>query len=85
VSGHLEATRFVVTTSELTGVQIDMGGQMDLHQGEISDNPIGAAVAEEGYDFSRLSDQVAYRNNGVNLDARSLPLPTAIDSVTGGT
>src|SRR3990170_1141316 len=41
----------------------------------VSDNPVGANVQSDGYDFMRLSDCVAYPRNGTNLDPGSLPVP----------
>lgn len=71
----LEMSRFLVARAALTGVQLARDGEMDLHEGEVSDCPIGANVQTEGYDAARLSDRVVYRRNGANLDAAELLVP----------
>lgn len=69
------ATRFVVAGHALAGVQLARAGVMDLHGGEIARNPIGANVQTEGFDLTRLTDGVVYRDNGVNLDASMQYVP----------
>ncbi len=69
------ARSFRVSRSALAGVQVAVDGQLDLSTGEVSFSPIGANVQVEGYDVDRLSADVAYRENGVNLDAAELPVP----------
>jgi hypothetical protein len=61
------------------GVQFPVGGTMDLHDGRVSLNAVcGANVQTEGFDISRLMDDVLfYDNNGMNLDMDELPVPQA--------
>ncbi len=73
---------FRITRSALAGLQLAEGGQIDLHHGEVSSGPIGVNVQVDGYDFDRLSDEVVYRDNGVNLDAAELPVPDPTASVS---
>lgn len=68
---------FVVTRSALVGLQIGPGAQMDATRGEVTSNPIGANVQSPGFDVARLSQDVVFRDNGVNLDSQMLPLPEA--------
>jgi len=81
LNATVEARSFRITTSALAGVQLATDGEMDLYDGEVSGGPIGANVQVDGYDFDRLSNRVAYRDNGVNLDATELPVPDPVTSV----
>jgi hypothetical protein len=54
---------------------------MDLAVGEVVDCAIGACIQVEGYDVSRLSADVAYRDNVANLAATSLPIPQAAEGL----
>lgn len=73
----LEATGFIFADNVLCGVQMGNGGTMDLHDGTVARNPIGANIQTEGFDASRLQDGVVYVDNDRNLDAAMLPLPDA--------
>jgi hypothetical protein len=88
--GVLQLTRFVVAQNALCGVQLavgsdpvtgaplDDGATIDLHDGEVRGNPIGANVQVDGYDVSRLSDTVRFYDNERNLDSTALPVPESI-------
>jgi hypothetical protein len=73
--GPIDGRRFEVADSALAGVQVSVGGEMDLSTGEVRGSPVGANVQPEDYDISRLMDEVRYLDNGLNLDSTSLPLP----------
>jgi hypothetical protein len=75
LDAQLRIERFSIRDNALAGVQIARNGGMDLSQGEIRNNPVGANVQVPGYEFTRLSDRVSYRENGINLDAEELPVP----------
>jgi len=83
--GSLEATGFEVRRSALAGIQLARGGTIDLHQGVVAENPVGANVQTEGFDVSRLQDAVVYRDNGRNLDSAMLfvPAPPAVTTAGG--
>ena len=72
-------TRFLVRDTDLCGVHLASGGGVDLHDGEVSENPLGACIDAEGYDLDRLTDGVRYRDNELNLQSTSLPLPAVPD------
>lgn len=72
---RLRVDRFVSTGNTLVGVQVARDGELDLAEGEVAENPIGANVQVPGYDLTRLSRRVLYRRNGTNLDAEELPVP----------
>jgi len=72
---HIGAERFLIADGSLAGLQLDRGGEMDLTRGEVRGHVIGAAVATEGFDTNRLTNDVAYIDNETSLDTRSLPLP----------
>ena len=71
----LTAVRFRVDGSPLCGIQLARDGQIDLSQGEVTNNAIGACVQNEGYDLDRLTDRVDYLDNGRNLESTDLPIP----------
>ncbi len=77
LGGHLLATRFQLSGNALVGAQVAVDGELDLHDGLVSDNPVGVNVQVPGYDVGRLMDEVRFSNNGVNLDSAELPVPAA--------
>lgn len=79
--GRITATRFRSDRNALCGLQIASGGSMDLHEGEVVQNPIGANVQVGGFDVTRLQDRVVYRDNDVTLDATSLPVPDGLEDL----
>jgi len=81
IGAQMELTSFVITHNALCGVQIASSGAMDLHDGEVSAQPIGANVQVDGYDAGRLSDRVRYVDNGTNLDTMSLPVPEPLSTL----
>jgi hypothetical protein len=83
---HIDLRGFVVARSALCGVQLAYGrledgtlapdgGTVDLHQGEVSENPIGANIQTDPFDITRLQDDVLFRDNERNLDMSELPVP----------
>ncbi len=87
---YVAMTRFLVDLSAHAGVQLahggywdetdvmrryEYGGTMDLHEGVISNNPIGANVQTVGFDINRLMDRVLFTDNNRNLDMSELPVP----------
>jgi len=52
---------------------------MDLHDGVVSYNRIGANVQTGGFDIERLMDRVIYIDNDRNLDMSDLPVPDMED------
>ncbi|MBW2460373.1 MAG: right-handed parallel beta-helix repeat-containing protein [Deltaproteobacteria bacterium] len=84
ISGaHLGAERFLVSGGAFAGVQLAVGGEMDLSRGEVRGHLIGAAVGTGGFDVARISDEVAYYDNETNLDATELPVPGVGDPILG--
>ncbi len=84
--GHVDASRFLITRSALCGIQLAYGresgsvedpplGTMDLRDGEVSHQPVGANVHDADFDLDRLMDNVLYLDNGTNLDMDVLPVP----------
>jgi hypothetical protein len=87
---HVEIERFLIDFNASCGIQMAFGmflneegiwvdfatgGTMDLHEGEVSNNPIGANVQTEGFDINRLMDRVVFRDNERDLDMTELPVP----------
>ena len=73
--GAANVERVHISDSFITGIQIASDGSLDLANGVVENNPVGANVQVDGYDLSRLTANVIYRDNGVNLDAQELPVP----------
>jgi hypothetical protein len=81
----IELTTFLVADSALAGLMLapyhfadppdPLAGTMDLHDGQVSGNPVGANVQNPDFDVGRLMDRVVYRDNGRDLDTDSLPVP----------
>lgn len=79
--GAIVATRFRVSDNALCGVQVTGLGVLDLHEGEISRNPIGANVQVDSFDLSRIEDDVRYLDNERNLDSSVLAVPDVVDDL----
>jgi hypothetical protein len=77
--GRIDANRFRIAGSNACGVHLALDGEVDLHQGEVRDNPIGVCLQIDGYDSMRLEDDVAYEGNDTNLTATTLPVPEPSD------
>jgi hypothetical protein len=87
---HVEIRRFLVTHSDLCGIQLargvnpetgrffEIGGMMDLSDGVVSHNTVcGANVQTPGFDLRRLQNRVRWHDNGIDLDTREMPVPDA--------
>ena len=75
--GAMTFRGFAVHRAAVCGVMV-AEGMLDLERGEVSGSRIGACVQVPGYDLSRLSDEVRYFDNGINLDSTTLPVPTIV-------
>ncbi len=78
--GSVTATRFEVRGAAVCGVVVGTGAasSMDLAEGVIDEAPVGACVQADGYDTSRLRQDVEYRNVGVPLQSTTYELPASI-------
>jgi hypothetical protein len=79
IDGTIVARGLEVRGASLCGLFLANGASMDVSMGEVSGSPIGACVQVDGYDLGRLSTDVTYVDNDVNLDATSLPVPQPIE------
>ena len=75
---HATLTRFAIEGNATAGIQLLAGGALDLRSGYVRDQLIGLNLQVPGYDISRLTADVLWRNE-VNLDANELPVPSAGD------
>jgi hypothetical protein len=64
-----------VERARLCGVQVATDASLDLRGGSIANATIGACVQVAGYDVARLTDGVAFRENGTNVDTADHALP----------
>lgn len=74
-SSPVTMTRFDIDSADLCGLQIAGAAGLDLMDGTVHGNTIGACVQIDAYDFDRLTNDVRYLDNEVNLDTTSLPVP----------
>jgi hypothetical protein len=82
IGGFIDATRLRTADNVLCGVQVAFGGTMDLHDGEVSGNRIGANVQEVAdFSLARLQDGVLFVDNVVDLDTSLLPIPDPVPAV----
>jgi hypothetical protein len=73
---RVELRRFALQGNALLGLQLAEGGTADLSEGQVSRNPIGVNVQTPEFNIERLQDRVFYLDNGRNLDAERLPVPS---------
>ena len=73
--GAVSLANFAIADSELCGLTVGEGGELDARNGEIRNSAIGACVLEADFDFARALRDVVFRNNERNVDARAVPLP----------
>jgi hypothetical protein len=74
-SGHLTLEGFDIADHALAGVLLARAGEADLSRGRIARNPIGINISTAGFDAGRVSADVVFEDNGVNLDTSELPVP----------
>ncbi len=71
----IEVTSFTIVESFRCGVTV-YHASMDLHDGEVSENVIGACVNVESFDLDHLMDNVIFSDNGRRLDPNfEMPVP----------
>ncbi|MCB9596867.1 MAG: hypothetical protein H6719_29360 [Sandaracinaceae bacterium] len=79
VDATVSARGIDIDGARLCGVMVTgPTAELDLRGGRIASATVGACVQVEGYDLSRLTDGVEYRDNGIPLDAtdHATPPPT---------
>jgi hypothetical protein len=77
--------QFILDASALLGVRIDatgsiifgewFGSTINLSNGIVTNNPVGANIQNPDYDMSTLQDNVLWFDNDVNLDVEILVIP----------
>lgn len=65
---------FVIRGNALAGIQLLEGGELDIRNGVVSENPIGLSIQRDGYDRARAADGVSYEENGRNIESAALPV-----------
>ncbi len=73
-----ELMGFVTDGNEACGFQFAQDGSLDVANGLVTGNEIGACVQVDGYDLSRLQTGVVYLDNGTNLSSTTLPIPEPV-------
>lgn len=81
--GSLSMHYFDVIRNDICGIYVASdgidAGIIELFDGEVAENEIGACVKVPGYPLSLLQNRVVYRDNVANIDASSLPVPMPSD------
>jgi hypothetical protein len=79
--GRLEVERFFSRNASLCGVMVGPEADLWLRHGLVAGSPIGACVQATSFDLGQLTDDVAYDDNGRNLDSTALPVPEAVPTI----
>lgn len=75
-----EVTRFAISHNARCGITI-VDASMDLRDGEIFDNVLGACIRASEFELERLLQNVRFRDNERRLDPNTeLPVPASIDT-----
>jgi len=74
----IEATRFVVSDIALCGLHVALDGSMTGADGLVTRSAIGACIQSDAQRLEDVSNDVAYVDNGSNLEATSLPVPETL-------
>lgn len=77
--GVATMSEFQIRDVPLCGVQIAEGGSVDLTRGEIRGASVGACVQVDGYDVSRLTDDVSYVDTDTSIQTTSHYVPESND------
>jgi len=84
LTSNVQIEGFEIDGASTCGVFIALPpANLELSSGVVSGSRIGACVQIDGHDLSSLMNDVVYRDNDVNLDATSLPVPPALGSIDG--
>ncbi len=73
---------FELRRAALCAVHFVEGSSVALRRGLIADSAIGVCADRDDVDLSALEDDVRYFQNGTNLDARRLPVPSPVPPVS---
>jgi len=79
-TGTVDLSDFSINNPFLCGAFLANSAALDLASGVVSGAEIGACVQVPDYDTSRLTNEVTFIDNGVNLDSTMLPIPGAADT-----
>jgi hypothetical protein len=79
LGSSIQFNGFQVSNNALAGLQIATLGDLLLDDGLVAHNVIGINVQVDDFDFDQITSNVLYLDNERNLDAASLPVPTAED------
>jgi len=75
LSGRLAMERFAIEDAASCGLQVADTSTMNLRDGIVRRTLVGACIQSDAQDLAALSQNVAYEDNGVNLQATELPIP----------
>lgn len=80
--GALQMRYFLVERADLCGVMIGPDAQVDLFHGVVAHNPVGICLQVDGFDVSRLMNDVLYSDNATTLEATTFPVSEPADPVS---
>lgn len=75
LAGSVRLEDFTLSRNEFCGMAVAHEGDLDAQAGLVEHHPIGACVQVPGYRIDRISTEVIYRNNDINLDSMMPAMP----------
>lgn len=79
VDASATLSRFELAGARLCGALLTGAGELDLYDGEIRGALVGACVQRDDFDVARLTDDVLYRDNGINVQSTTHDVPPPSD------
>jgi hypothetical protein len=83
IGAAITATDFAVEGASLCGALVARGAGLDLAGGEIRTAAIGTCVQVDGYDLARVTSDVLYLDNGVNVSTTTHDVPEPQNALSG--
>jgi hypothetical protein len=83
IGAAITASGFTIDGASLCGAIVARGAGLDLVDGEIRGAAIGTCVQVDGYDVARVTRDVLYVDNGVNVSTTTHEVPEPADPLSG--
>ena len=75
--GYVSLEGFSIRDCELCGIVVSLGGEADLRDGDVMNNPIGAHIKNPDFDVDRLRNNVRWDNYDVDINTSGIYVPIA--------
>ena len=83
IGAAMSASAFAIEGASLCGTLVARGAGLDLAAGQIRDTAIGTCVQVDGYDLARVTGDVLYLDNGVNVSTTTHAVPEPPNPLSG--